>query len=109
MNAEIKIEKNAEGRLASLIAGPGVIRFMSCQDKEHPHLAWNVYGICATNEIVASVSDGTDTYYTAQRSLLEYPLMEDRIFGLDILDHNLAGHLSAEMWQRLEPVLVTKR
>lgn len=75
------------------------MEFFRTTDKEHSDLIWAVYGTPPTNEIFVQATAGDGHFVKAAPSPLAYPLMQDRRFGIDIADNQLAKSLSNEVWQ----------
>lgn len=87
-------------RLEALIQAPETIEYLDTNDKEFPEIRWTVFGAPATNEIIVRAQVREKTYYASAPSQLAYPLMEDRIFGIDVSDNHLAQALSNQMWEQ---------
>lgn len=75
------------------------IEFFHVSDKEHAKLCWRVFGVPPTNEIFVRAEVGALQFVKAAPSLLAYPLMEDRRFGIDVADKYVAEKLSIEVWE----------
>src|SRR5690606_3443679 len=67
-------------------------------DREYPLITCSIYGAPKTNELFVAMTNGKRTFVEAVKSRLEYPLMADRVFGLDVLDHEDAFRLADQMW-----------
>lgn len=55
-------------------------------------------GLPGTNEIVVMAAVGTLKLGMAHPSILAWPAMIDRIFGIDVDDQRLALWLSEQLW-----------
>jgi hypothetical protein len=99
--------RTAALRLAEAIARGEVIAYLEDSgDKEYPDLRWSIYGLPRTGEIAVRVSIGDLTLAIAEASPLQLPAMEDRIFGIDVVDQQLANELSETLWTSHADVLI---
>lgn len=86
-------------RLAKLIEANSTMKFFDSDDREYPGIQWTVYGLPETNEVVVRVAAAGRAFYKTAPSRLTYPAMIDRRFGIDVMDSQLAGELSNELWE----------
>ena len=70
----------------------------SFADKQYPEIVWSMCGLPSTNEIAVIATVGDLRFGMAHRSVLEWPAMIDRIFGIDVDDQRLALWLSEQLW-----------
>jgi hypothetical protein len=75
-------------------------------DREHPQVTCSIYGAPKTNELFVAMTNGRITYVEVVKSRLEYPVMADRVFGLDVLDHEDAFRLADQMWEKHRTALL---
>jgi hypothetical protein len=68
-------------------------------DHAYPEIKWQIFGLIDTNEVAVTARCGDIRVGIAQESWLSYPLMADRIFGIDVADDQLARKLAAELWK----------
>lgn len=86
-------------RVQAALAGQSVIDYGSgYTDKEYPEIVWSMWGLPDTNEMAVIAAVGTLELGMAHRSILEWPAMVDRIFGIDVDDQRLAFWLSEQLW-----------
>jgi hypothetical protein len=86
-------------RLRQLIEDDRTITFFKSHDREHPGIQWTVYGLPQTHEIVVCATAGGKEFFKSATSRLTYPAMDDRIFGIDVVDNELAEELSLQLWE----------
>lgn len=99
MSANDDLRLAAE-RLACLIGDRQVILFVeNSEHREHPYIKLSVWGAIPTNELFIKLTNGVREIVTCAPSLLEYPPMADRLFGMDILDQELAAQLAEKTWE----------
>jgi hypothetical protein len=99
MNANDDLRPAAE-RLTGLIRDQQVILFEgNSEDKEYPYIKLSIWGAIPTNELFIKLSNGAREFVAATPSLLEYPFMADRRFGIDVLDHKVAIQLAEQTWE----------
>lgn len=68
-----------------------LIKFVSCNDTiVGDHIMHGIYGIIPTNELLVFSHNHKAIYWSVVESLLTYPTMEDRVFGIDQLDNQRA-------------------
>ncbi len=98
----------AEARLAKLLrTKDGTIPYHEdMPDKEFPYVKCSIYGAPKTNELFVKMTNGKVTFVEAIKSGLLHPAMEDRIFGMDVLDHNDAFATADRMWEKHRKALV---
>ena len=75
-------------------------------DREHPQVTCSIYGAPRTNELFVAMTNGRITYVEVVKSRLDYPVMADRVFGLDVLDREDAFRLADKMWEKHQKVFV---
>lgn len=69
-------------------------------DPEYPDVKCSVYGAPRTNELFVRLSNGERAFVEVAPSPVTFPVMADRIFGLDVEDHAVAFGLADQMWER---------
>lgn len=85
-------------RFLEAAASHRAIHYGSLPDKELPEIQWSVFGLPASNEIAVIASVGALRVGIAQTSDLVHSAMEDRIYGLHVIDGQLAHFLSETLW-----------
>ena len=80
--------------------------FQDLPDKEYPFVTCSVYGAPKTNELFVKLSNGELSFVASAPSRLEFPPMEDRIFGLDALDQQDASALAEALWYKHRDALI---
>jgi len=75
-------------------------------DREFPHVKCSIYGASKTNELFVKLENGTVSFVGVALSLLVSPAMADRIFGLDVLDQEVAFGLAEKLWERYKAELI---
>ena len=94
-------------RLESLLRSNRVIRFFeNIADKEYPYVTCSIYGAPKSNELFVKLSNGAKSFVEVVPSRLFAPPMEDRIFGMDVLDHDDAFRLADAIWEKHRTLLV---
>lgn len=76
------------------------ITFDPNEDKEYPEIIWHCYGLTASNEVAVIARCGNLEIGACRESSLLFPVMADRIWGMDVDDVDLALLLSEEIWNR---------
>ena len=77
------------------------------EDKEHPQITWQCYGLIATNEIAVIARCQELEIGACQESTLLYPVMAERVFGMDLNDEELAFRMADEIWAQHGERLLT--
>lgn len=77
-------------------------------DKDYPEIKWSIYGLSNSNEIAVKVYVGALSFYIAEKSQLISPPMNDRMFGLDVSDQQLAAQLSNNLWEKHQKELLAE-
>lgn len=77
-------------------------------DKEYPQVKVSVYGATKTNEIFVKITNSKVTFVEVFESNLLHPAMEDRIFGMDVMDWNDAFARADKMWEKHKAELLKK-
>lgn len=110
-NKHARVDKGGDrSRLERFIQKGTVIEYMTDNaDRQFASVRWSVYGAWETNEVFVRVTNGSRVFVRAAPSELAFPVMRDRIWGIDVRDLRLAGDLSAAIWndhgRELEPGL----
>lgn len=90
---------NEHERIKRSINEPDSIKFhIDVPDKDYPEIKWSIYGLPKTNEIAVMVKAKNLVFYIAAQSNLYSPHMSNRIFGLEVVDQDLADDLSNKLW-----------
>jgi hypothetical protein len=98
---------DAAGRLAELLRTKGMIPYYEdVPDKEVSYVKYSIYGAPKTNELFVKLTNGKVTFVESVKSRLDFPAMADRIFGMDILDHEDALALTDRMWEEHKKSLI---
>jgi len=69
-------------------------------DPEYPAVKCSIYGAPKTNELFVRISNGSLSFVASAPSPLEFPVMADRLFGLDVADHAVAFGLADQLWEQ---------
>ena len=86
-------------RVVEAIANGRAIPYASgIQDKENPNVTWSIVGLPDTHEIAVVARVGELRLGRAEPSSLYVPAMEERVFGIDVADQQLANRLSEGLW-----------
>jgi hypothetical protein len=100
----------AAARLMRLIQAKGcIIYHEDMPDREYPQILCSIYGAPKTNELFVKLTNGSVTFVETAESGVIFPPMADRIFGMDVLDHQIAFGLAERMWETHEAVLLTTK
>jgi hypothetical protein len=78
-------------------------------DPEYPYVKCSIYGVPKTNELFVRMSNGKVSFVAMAPSPVGYPLMADRIFGLDVADHAVAFGLADKLWEQNRTVLIARQ
>lgn len=98
---------DARVRLDQVLQSNTCIVYHDCiPDREFPHVKCSIYGAPKTNELFVRVENANVAFVGVTPSLLMYPAMSDRIFGLDVLDQEVAFGLAEELWERHKAELI---
>lgn len=90
--------KSDRDRLNEFLETGDAVEFFLTSDKEYGGLRWGVYGAPPTNEVFVLADANGRIFVSAAPSILLFPPMSDRKFGIDIADQFVAEKLSAEIW-----------
>ena len=89
----------ASDRLAKLIAENQVIVFEAgFPDEEFPYVICSMWGAMPSNEIFVRLTNGVVSFVESVPSPLIFPTMADRVFGMDVVDSQVAVELADRMW-----------
>ena len=77
-------------------------------DREYAYVKCSIYGVPNTNELFVRMSNGKVSFVAVAPSPVEFPLMADRIFGLDAADHAVAFGLADKLWEQNRTVLIAR-
>jgi hypothetical protein len=83
-------------------AGKAILFGEDLQDKEHAEVTWTQYGLMDSNEVVVVARYRGRSFAIAGPSPLLYPVMADRVFGMDVADEQYAFELSDRLWSNLQ-------
>ena len=93
-------QESAEARLARLLrANACIVYHDNLPDRDYPDVTCSIYGAPKTNELFVRISKGRASFVAVARSPVEFPVMADRIFGLDVADHAMAFGLADRLWE----------
>lgn len=96
-------------RLDRLLRGNGCIVYHEdIPDREYAQVKCSIFGAPKTNELFVRLTNGTFSVVAAAPSPLEYPVMADRVFGLDVADHAVAFGLADQLWDQHRVRLLAK-
>lgn len=104
LRMDIKPEKppdeTPEQRLQRLLQANGCIVYHNeLPDPEFPTVKCSIYGAPKTNELFVRLTNGVVGFVAVAQSPVVFPVMADRIFGLDVLDHAVAFELADLLWE----------
>jgi hypothetical protein len=68
----------------------------------------SIYGAPKTNELFVRISNGKVSFVTVAPSPVEFPVMADRVFGLDAADHSVAFGLADRLWEENREALLAQ-
>lgn len=77
-------------------------------DNQYPQVKWRIFGLIETNEIAVLAECGDLKLAACEESGLLFPPMADRIFGIDVMDQELALQLSDRLWSEYSEQLIAK-
>ena len=107
-DSELKTD-DPKTRLGQLLqANACIVYHEKIPDREFPQVTCSVYGAPKTNELFVRIDNGKVSYVGVVDSPLAYPAMADRIFGLDVLDHEVAFGLAEQLWEKHKTELVSQ-
>jgi hypothetical protein len=97
-------------RLDALLASnEHIIPYMeNVADREFPFVTLSVYGATETNELFLSLTNGRIRFVEVIESPVFFPVMADRIFGIDVLDSHAALSHADQMWEKHKAELLQK-
>ncbi len=102
-------EPPPEARLERLLrSNAGIVFHENLPDREHPQVKCSIYGAPKTNELFVRISNGRVSFVAVAPSPVEFPVMADRVFGLDASDHAVAFHLADQLWEKHRAALLTR-
>lgn len=108
-NDQSDVEQPTEIRLARLLQAKACIVYHEdLPDREFPTVRCSIYGAPKTNELFVKLTNGSVTFVEAVESGVLFPPMADRIFGMDVLDQQIAFSLAERMWENHKAALTTK-
>ena len=87
-------------RLDRLLRANGCIVYHEdIPDREYAQVKCSIYGAPKTNELFVRLSNRGFSVVAVAPSPLAYPVMADRVFGLDVADHAVAFGLADKLWE----------
>jgi hypothetical protein len=93
-------DEPADVRLERLLRSKACIVYHEdLPDPEYPTVRCSIYGAPKTNELFVRLTNGQRSFVAVTLSPLEFPVMADRVFGLDIADHAAAFGLADQLWE----------
>lgn len=96
-------------RLERLLRENGcIIYHEDIPDREYPQVKCSIYGAPKSNELFVRLTSGTFSVVAVALSPLAYPVMADRVFGLDVADHAVAFGLADQLWDQHRAQLLAK-
>jgi hypothetical protein len=88
-----------DARLERLLRAKACIVYHeNLPDREHPQVKCSIYGAPKSNELFVRISNGRVSFVAVAPSPVEFPVMGDRVFGLDAADHAAAFGLADQLW-----------
>jgi hypothetical protein len=92
--------ESPDARLQRLLRAKACIVYHdNLPDPEYPKVKCSIYGAPKTNELFVRISNGRVAFVAVARSPVDFPVMADRIFGLDVADHAVAFGLADSVWE----------
>ena len=70
------------------------------KDREYPWITCSIYGVPKTNELFVRLTNGALSFVEVIPSPVAFPVMADRIFGIDVDDAHAAFSLAEQLWDR---------
>jgi hypothetical protein len=83
-----------------------IVYHQNLPDPEFAAVKCSIYGVPKTNELFVRISNGKVSFVAVALSPLEFPVMADRIFGLDVADHAVAFGLADQLWEQHQAELL---
>jgi hypothetical protein len=84
----------------------GIVYHHELPDPEYPFVKCSIYGSPKTNELFVRLTNGPVEFVGVAPSPVTFPVMADRIFGLDALDHAVAFELADRLWEKHRAELI---
>ncbi len=101
------IGSKVANQVAELIKKEKGIPFgIDIPDKQYSEIRWSQYGLIETNEIAVVVRCGNKAFAARAGSNLVMPAMADRVWGMDVLDEELAFKLGDKLWGSFSEELI---
>jgi hypothetical protein len=75
-------------------------------DPEYPFVRCSIFGAPKTNELFVRLSNGSATFVAVAPSPVAFPVMADRIFGIDVADEAVAFGLADQLWEQNRAMLI---
>jgi hypothetical protein len=99
--------ESAAARLERLLRAKACIVYHeNLPDREYPEVKCSIYGAPKTNELFIRIAKGPLAFVAVTPSPLEFPVMADRLFGLDVADHAVAFGLADQLWEQHREALL---
>lgn len=93
--------ESAQVRLERLLRSKACIVYHDeLPDPEFPAVTCSIYGAPKTNELFVRLTNGRVAFVAVAPSPVEFPVMADRLFGLDAADHAVAFGLADRLWEK---------
>ncbi len=100
--------ESAAGRLDRFLRSNACIVYHeNLPDPEYAGVKCSIFGVPKTNELFVRISNGKVSFVAVAPSPVEFPVMADRIFGLDAADHAVAFGLADELWAHHQSELLS--
>ena len=77
-------------------------------DRDYPHVKCSIFGVPSTNELYVQLANGCVRFVERVPSPLDFPVMADRVFGIDAVDANVAFALADRLWEQHSTDLIPK-
>ncbi len=92
--------KHVAEEIKRLVKANKVIVFgTDLPENQYSEIRWSQYGIIETNEIAVMVKCGSKAFAAKAKSKLAMPQMAERVWGMDVLDEELAFKLADNLWE----------
>jgi hypothetical protein len=91
-----------------LRANACIVYHESIPDREYSEVKCSIYGLPKSNELFVRLFNRTVSFVAVAPSPLAFPVMADRVFGLDVADHAVAFGLADKLWEQHRAELLAK-
>jgi hypothetical protein len=93
----LSIEQNVARDLLAAEKTGKAIKFYEFEVPEFKNVSWTVYGNLITNDIGLIATADTYSVGMTSQSMVLFPPMKDRIFGMPLSDHAVVSQLCSKL------------